>query len=128
MEEALSCLREHCHPTMFNVPDAMVFAKLEFNMSMAKKDKYLDGFSKMIPIYHPYERGVAEKHILVFCRQPQEIADAEAAGAQKAGGSDLVQDILKRKTDVSEFDHFLTTEEMAHERKPSLGILRDKFP
>ena len=113
---------------MFNVPDAMVFAKLEFNMSTAKKDKYLDGFSKMIPIYHPYERGVAEKHILVFCRQPQEIADAEAAGAQKAGGSDLVQDILKGKTDVSEFDHFLATEEMALELKPLLGILRDKFP
>ena len=113
---------------MLNIPDAMVFAKLEFNMSTAKKDKYLDGFSKMIPIYHPYERGVAEKHILVFCRQPQEIADPEAAVAKKAGGPDLVQDILKRKTDVSEFDHFLTTEEMAHERKPSLGILRDKFP
>ena len=128
VEEALSCLREHCHPTMLNVPDAMVFAKLEFNMSMAKKDKYLDGFSKMIPIYHPYERGVAEKHILVFCRQPQEIADAEAAGAKKAGGSDLVQDILKGKTDVSEFDHFLATEEMALELKPLLGILRDKFP
>ena len=26
------------------------------------------------------------------------------------------------------FDHFLTTEEMALELKPSVGILRDKYP
>ena len=127
-EEALACLREHCHPSMLDIPDAMVWAKLEFNMANVKKDKYLDGFSKMVPIYHPYERGVAEKHILVFCRSPEEIAIAEKAGAKKAGGSDLVQDILKGKTDVSDFDHFLSTEEMSLELKPLLGILRDKFP
>ena len=128
VEEALGCLREHCHPSMLDIPDALVWAKLEFNMANVKKDKYLDGFTKMVPIYHPYERGVAEKHILVFCRSPEEIATAEAAGAKKAGGSDLIQDILKGKTDVSDFDHFLSTEEMSLELKPLLGILRDKFP
>ena len=39
----------------------MVWAKLEFNMANVKKDKYLEAFTKMTPIYHPYERGVAEK-------------------------------------------------------------------
>ena len=126
--EALSCLREHCHPTMLDIPDAMVWAKLEFNMANVKKDKYLDGFTKMVPIYHPYERGVAEKHILVFCKSSEEMAAAEAAGAKKAGGPELVQDILKGKMDVSDFDHFLSTEEMSLELKPLLGILRDKFP
>ena len=82
----------------------------------------------MVPIYHPYERGVAEKHILVFCKTQEEIKLVEDAGAKKAGGSDLVLDILKGKTDVSDFDHFLATEEMALELKPLLGILRDKFP
>ena len=128
VEEGLECLREHCHPTMLNIPDAMVWAKLEFNMANVKKDKYLDAFTKMTPIYYPYERGVAEKQILVFCKKPEEIAEAEKAGAKKAGGSDLVQDILKGKTDVSDFDHFLATEEMALELKPLVGILRDKFP
>ena len=128
VEEALAYLREHCHPSMLDIPDAMVWAKLEFNMANVKKDKYLDGFTKMIPIYHPYERGVAEKHILVFCKSPEEIAIAEAAGAKKAGGSELVQDILKGKMDVSDFDHFLSTEEMSLELKPLLGVLRDKFP
>merc|ERR550539_1421532 len=128
VSEAVDCLREHCHPTMLNMPNCLVWAKLEFNMANVKKDKYIEGFTKMVPIYHPYERGVAEKHILVFCKTPEEIKLAEEAGAKKAGGSDLVQDILKGKTDVSDFDHFLATEEMALELKPLLGILRDKFP
>jgi len=128
VSEALECLREHCHPSMLNNPDALVWAKLEFNMANVKKDKYIDSFTKMIPIYNPYERGVADKQILVFCKKPEEIQVAEAAGAKKAGGSDLVQDILKGKADVSDYDHFLSTEEMALELKPLLGILRDKFP
>ena len=128
VSEALDCLREHCHPTLLNLPNCLVWAKLEFNMANVKKDKYIEGFTKMVPIYHPYERGVAEKHILVFCKTPEEMKLAEDAGAKKAGGSDLVQDILKGKTDVSDFDHFLATEEMALELKPLLGILRDKFP
>merc|ERR1711879_249763 len=58
----------------------------------------------------------------------EQMAAAEAAGAKKAGGPELVQDILKGKMDVSDFDHFLSTEEMSLELKPLLGILRDKFP
>ena len=126
VSQALECLREHCHPSMLDNPDALVWAKLEFNMANVKKDKYIDSFTKMIPIYNPYERGVADKQILVFCKKPEEIQIAEAAGAKKAGGSDLVQDILKGKADVTDYDHFLATEEMALELKPLLGILRDR--
>lgn len=128
VEEAIECLREHYHPTMVNIPDSLVWAKLEFNMQNVKKDKYLDSFSKMIPIYHPFERGVAEKVILAFCKTPEEMKAAEAAGANKVGGSDLIEDIVKGKFEVTDYDHFLATEEIAPELKPLLGILRDKFP
>jgi len=128
VEEALECLRESCHPTMLNMPDTIVWAKLEFNLQNVKKDKYIDGFSKMVPVYNPFERGVAQKNVLAFCKQPDEIKAAEAAGASKAGGSELVEDIVKGKMDVSDFDYFLATEEMAAEMKPLVGILRDKFP
>eukprot|EP00092_Neocalanus_flemingeri_P029737 GFUD01032285.1.p1 GENE.GFUD01032285.1~~GFUD01032285.1.p1 ORF type:complete len:408 (+),score=116.95 GFUD01032285.1:61-1284(+) len=126
--EVLECLRENCHPSMLNMPDALVWAKLEFNLQNVKKDKYLDGFTKMVPVYNPFERGVAEKVILAFCKQPEEIKAAEAAGATKAGGIELVEEIVKGKTDVSDFDHFLCTDEMLIELKPLIGVLRDKFP
>ena len=37
--KALDFLREHYHPTMLNNPDGIVYAKIEFNLAAAKKDK-----------------------------------------------------------------------------------------
>lgn len=73
-------LREHHHPTMLNMPDALVWARLEFNMQASKKDKYIDAYSIMTPVAHPFERGVAEKSVLVFVRDPDAAKAAEAAG------------------------------------------------
>lgn len=128
VEEAVECLRENYHPTMANNPDGMVWAKLEFNLQQVKKDKFMDGFTKMVPVYHPFERGVAVKVILAFCKDPEDIKAAEAAGATKAGGIEMIEEIVKGKMDVSEFDHFLATEDIVPDLKPLVGILRDKFP
>ena len=81
--EAVEVLREHFHPTVINRPDAMVWARLEFNMAAVKKDKYIEAYSAMVPIFHPFERGVAEKQIMVFGRDPELLKLAEAAGAFK---------------------------------------------
>jgi len=128
VEEAVECMREDYHPSMHNIPDGMVWAKLEFNLQNVKKDKFIDSFTKMVPVYHPFERGVAEKVIMAFCKDPEEMKAAEAAGATKAGGTELIEEIAKGKLDVADFDHFLATEEIVAELKPLLGILRDKFP
>ena len=128
VEEAVDFLRESYHPTMYNIPDGMVWAKLEFNLQATKKDRFMDGFTKMVPIYHPFERGVAEKMILAFCKEPEDIKAALKAGATKAGGKELIDEIVKGKLDVSDIDHFLSTEDTVVDLKPLVGILRDKFP
>merc|ERR1719312_1615614 len=128
IEVAVEFMRENYHPTMYNIPDGLVWAKLEFNLQAVKKDKYIDSFTKMVPIYHPFERGVAEKVILAFCKEPEDIKAAEQAGANKAGGKELIEDIVKGKMDISDFDHFLATEDIVAELKPLVGILREKFP
>jgi len=128
VEEAIEFLRESYHPTMYNQPDGLVWAKLEFNLKAAKKDRFMDGFTKMVPIYYPFERGVAEKIILVFCKEPEDIKAALAAGASKAGGKELIDEIVKGKLDVSDIDHFLASEDTVVDLKPLVGILRDKFP
>ena len=33
--------------------------------------RYMEPFSKMVPLYHPFERGVAEKTILVFAKNEE---------------------------------------------------------
>lgn len=126
--EAVAMLREHCHPTMLNLPDALVWAKLEFNLQASKKEKYVDGFSAMVPVAHPFERGVAVKSVLVFCLRPEGAQAAEAAGATRVGGLELVEDIVKGKVDVADIDHFLADEGLEKELKPLLGVLREKMP
>ena len=78
--EAVLMLREHHHPTMLNMPDALVWARLELNMQGSKKEKFIDAYSVMTPVAHPFERGVAEKSVLVFVQNTDAAKAAEAAG------------------------------------------------
>jgi len=128
VKDSLESLSEHYHPTMLNRPEEMVWAKLEFNLQAPKKEKFMDGYSKMVPVYNPFERGVAEKTIMVFAKDPEAVQAAEAAGALKAGGLELVDDLAKGKIDVSDIDHFLAHEDIIKDLKPLIGILRDKMP
>jgi len=128
ISEAVSMLREHFHPSMHNVPDALIWAKLEFNLQTSKKERYFDGWMTMVPIYNPFERGVAEKHIMVFAKNPESIKDAEGAGADRAGGLELVEEVVKGRVDVADIDTFLAHEDIEKELRPLLGILREKFP
>eukprot|EP00088_Acartia_fossae_P023977 TRINITY_DN24938_c0_g1_i1.p1 TRINITY_DN24938_c0_g1~~TRINITY_DN24938_c0_g1_i1.p1 ORF type:complete len:401 (-),score=59.12 TRINITY_DN24938_c0_g1_i1:32-1204(-) len=126
--EALNCLREHYHPTMLNDPDGIVYAKIELDMTGAKKDRYMEEFSKMIPLYNSFERGVTEKSILVFAKSTEAQKEAMDAGAQRTGGLELIDDIAKGKLEILDFDHFLAHEDIVLELKPLLGILRENFP
>jgi len=128
VSETVSMLREHHHPTMLNIPDAMIWAKLEFNLQGPKKERFLEGFMTMVPIFNPFERGVAEKQIMVFAKNPEAIKAAEEAGALKAGGTELVEEIAKGRVDVTDIDNFLAHEDIEKELKPLIGILREKMP
>ncbi len=45
--------------------------------------RYLEPFNKMVPIYHPFERGVAEKVILAFANDLEAQKAAKDAGAAR---------------------------------------------
>ena len=49
----------------------------------------------MIPLFHAFERGVVEKSVLVFANTMEDQNAALEAGAKKAGGADLIDDIAK---------------------------------
>ena len=40
MEEAINNLKQLCHPSMMDEPDALVNIKVEFDMRANKKDRY----------------------------------------------------------------------------------------
>jgi len=126
--EGLECLREHYHPSMLNDPNAIVWARVEIDMKGSKQGRYMEPFNKMVPLYHAFERGVAEKNILVFAKTQESREEAQNAGANMTGGLELIDSIAKGKFEVIDFDHFLAHEDIVHDLKPLIGILRDNFP
>ncbi|XP_023319715.1 uncharacterized protein LOC111694891 [Eurytemora carolleeae] len=126
--EALSCLREHYHPTQLDNPNGIVLARIEIDMSASRKEKYIEAFTKMVPLYNAFERGVSEKMILAFAKNEESLDAARNAGATKVGGLDLIEDISKGKVEVIDYDYFLAHDDISLELRPLLGVLREKFP
>ena len=85
---------------MHNDPNTLVHVKIEFDMRANKKDRYIDGFTKMIPIVKYYDRQVPDR--VVMCFVPNETMKIEALqnGAKLAGGTDLIMDVQKGRVDV----------------------------
>ena len=100
MEEAIGNLRQLCHPSMMDEPDALVNIKIEFDMRASKKDRFLDGFTKTVAIVKPYERGVPVRNVLCFVPNEEMRIQALQSGAIIAGGHDLIMEVSKGQVDI----------------------------
>ena len=128
-EECINELRLNNHPSLgYSKPDGLVVAKVEFNLKGSKTDKYLDGFSKMVPIIHPYDRGVPDRTVCAIVPTSEMEDLAIEAGAIQAGGEELIKEISKGRVDLSDIDHFVAHEDILGSLNVLAGILRDKQP
>ena len=100
LEEAIVNLKQICHPSMNNDPDSLVHVKIEFDMRFSKKDRYMDGFTKMIPIVKAYDRNVPDRQVLCFVPNEEMRLEALQAGAVKAGGAELIMEVAKGRVDT----------------------------
>lgn len=128
MDEAMSNLRQIHDPTMLNDPDALVHIKVEFDMRATKKDRYLEPFSKMVPIVKSYDRNVPDRCVMCFVPNEELRLAAMQAGAVQAGGHDLIIEVSKGRVDISEIDHFVCHTDLAGQIRPLNAALRDKVP
>ncbi|XP_030035467.2 50S ribosomal protein L1 [Manduca sexta] len=127
VEDAVKAHQETHHPTMFNVPDALVYAKIEFNMEAAKKNRYIDGFVKLSLLPHPFPRD-EERTILVFCKNPDLARDTVAAGATMAGGGEIIKKIQDGQIKLSDYDYIVAHPNILTELVPIRGLMKKRFP
>jgi len=128
MEEAINNLKQLCHPSMMDEPDALVNIKVEFDMRANKKDRYIDGFTKTVAIVKPYDRGVPDRNVVCFVPNEDLRLQALQAGAVMAGGHELIMEISKGQVDIAEVDFFLCHEELIKQLGPLRSVVRDKTP
>ncbi|VDP01071.1 unnamed protein product [Soboliphyme baturini] len=90
--EAIEMHRELQHPTMFNNVAAPVVLRLDLNMELEKKNHYLESTSKLILMPHTFHHD-QKRTILAFVKNPDLQISALEAGAEIAGGPELVKKV-----------------------------------
>lgn len=126
-EDAIRAHQQTHHPTMYNVPDAFVFAQIEFNMAASKKNRFLESFTRLSLLPNLFPRD-EERTILAFCKGAELIKEATDAGATIAGGTDLVKKIQEGQIKLGDYDYVLAHPNVLTDLVPIRGLMKRRFP
>ncbi|XP_059058597.1 large ribosomal subunit protein uL1 [Achroia grisella] len=126
-EEAVKAHQETHHPSMYNVPDALVYARVEINMEAVKKNRYVDSFTRLCLLPNIFPRD-EERTILAFCKGPELMDGARAAGATTVGGPELIKKIQDGTIKLFEYDYIIAHPNIITELVPIRGLMKRRFP
>ncbi|CAB0008923.1 unnamed protein product [Nesidiocoris tenuis] len=126
-EDAIECIRETHHPELYNVPDAPVAVFIEMDMTGVKKNKYVDPFSKIAGISHPFNHN-EKRSVLAFCKTPELKNEAEVNGATLVGDVDVIKKIERGEIVLPDFDYIVAHPNILPELVSLRGLLKKRFP
>ncbi|XP_045767742.1 50S ribosomal protein L1-like [Maniola jurtina] len=126
-EDAVRAHQETHHPTMYNDPNAYVYAQVELNMEAAKKNRFVENFQRLalLPHYFPREE---ERSILAFCKGPELIKQVAEAGATTVGSTELVKKIQEGEVKFSDYDYVIAHPNILTDLVPIRGLMKRRFP
>ncbi|XP_063827254.1 large ribosomal subunit protein uL1m [Ostrinia nubilalis] len=127
VEEAVQAHQESHHPTMYNQPDALIYAQVEFNMEGVKKNRYIDSYTRLSLLPHAFPRD-EERTILAFCKGQEIIKEALDAGATTAGSTELVKKIQEGEIKLSDYDYVVAHPNILTDLVPIRGLMKRRFP
>ncbi|KFB43342.1 AGAP001738-PA-like protein [Anopheles sinensis] len=128
VEEAVHCHRETHHPTVYNLPNAPLFAHVELNMQAEKATRFVDNFQRMVAVPHRFEHG-ENRNIIVFAKGQEPLKEAKDAGASLVGGMELIKEIQNGDLQLSEYPFVLAHPNILPELVVIRGLLKkNKFP
>lgn len=128
IQQAIECHRETHHPTMLNKPNAFVNAFIELNMKYKNRNKYIDKFSNTINLPYPFDSGTQVNTLLALSKDIQQQDNALKAGANYAGGVQIIKEIQAGKFDYKQYDYIIAHIDILTELLLIRGLLKRKFP
>ncbi|KRX39162.1 39S ribosomal protein L1, mitochondrial [Trichinella sp. T8] len=93
IKDALALHRELQSPSMYNNPSALLRLRLDLNMTLEKKTKFVEQSKQFIAMPHPFDHG-QKRTILAFAKDPHIQVIANEAGAEITVEPLLVDDHL----------------------------------
>ncbi|KAL4708840.1 hypothetical protein ACJJTC_019356 [Scirpophaga incertulas] len=127
IEDAVRAHQDTHHPSMYNQPNAFVYANIELNMEAVKKNRYLETFTKLCLMPNGFPRD-EERTILAFCKTPEMIKAVQDAGATTAGGHDIIKKIQEGQIKVFDYDYIIGHPNILTELVPIRGLIKRRFP
>ena len=95
LADAVQYHRETNHPSIYNNPNGLLNVKVELDMKLEKKNRYLDNFNRILLLPHRFEYQ-PERKILALCKTQETQDEALRGGAVTVGGLDLIKRIQVR--------------------------------
>ncbi|XP_055532299.1 50S ribosomal protein L1 [Wyeomyia smithii] len=127
-EEAILCHRETHHPSMYNLPNAPLYAHIELNMQAEKITRFVDNFQRMVAIPHKFPT-TENRNIIVFAKGQDVLKEASDAGATLVGGVELIKEIQNGDLQLSEYPFILAHPNILPDLVVIRGLLKkSKFP
>ncbi|XP_060526869.1 large ribosomal subunit protein uL1m [Cylas formicarius] len=126
-DEAVKAHRETHHPEIYNQPNAPLHVSIELNMQGEKKTKFVDNFNRTVAIKHKFNQG-DERSIIVFAKNEESQREALKAGAQLAGGVDLIKQIQGGQLNLQDFRYVAAHPDILPELVVLRGLMKRKFP
>lgn len=87
----------------------------------------MDNFHRIVAIPHKIDHG-EERSIIVFTKLPEQQKEATEAGAQLAGGVELIKSIQNGDVNLLDFQHIIAHPNILPELAPLRGLMKKKFP
>ncbi|CAG9772235.1 unnamed protein product [Ceutorhynchus assimilis] len=125
--DAVKAHRETHHAEIYNKPQSELFATIELNMQGEKKTRFVDNFKRIAAIPHKFDHG-EERTIIAFAKTLESQKEASDAGAQLAGGAELVKQIQNGKVLLQDFQHIIAHPDILPELVVLRGVMKRRFP
>ncbi|KAJ8954952.1 hypothetical protein NQ318_000382 [Aromia moschata] len=126
-QQAVECHRETHHPEMYNKPNAELRVSIDLNMEGEKKNRFIDGFTRIAAVPHKYDHG-EERTVIAFSKTPELQKEAIDAGAQLSGGVELIKQIQNGQISLQDFQFTVADPEILPELVVLRGLMKRRFP
>jgi large subunit ribosomal protein L1 len=127
VEDAVKSHRETHHPSMYNMPNAPLFAEIELNMQGEKITRFVENFHRMAPIANKFDHG-EDRTILAFAKDQESIEIAKKAGASLVGDAGLIKSIQNGDLSLNDYPYIVAHSNILPELVHVRGLMKRRFP
>ncbi|KAG7158384.1 39S ribosomal protein L1-like [Homarus americanus] len=119
--------RETHHDSQFGLPDALVKAYVELDMSADKKNRFVDNFSNVAGLPHNFNTE-QNRTILAISRDEDVLEQAREMGVTHAAGIEIIKQVQNGEVNLPEYQHFIAETELLSDLVAIRGLMKRRFP